>query len=229
MTNTVTIISSMATRQILSELVTSYSKSSQIVRLESVGGVEAARRIRAGETFDIVVLAAEAIAALCAEGYLVHDSVRVFAHSPTAMAVPTGAPRPEQCDEAAIRLVVSGAKRIALSTGPSGKSMTQLLQHWNAVEYTGSRIIQAPPGVPVARLLAGGEADVGFQQLSELLGEPGIEIVGPLPQSLQPMTVFSAGISRNASDIASVRRVIDALVSESAAAAKRRGGMEPGS
>ncbi len=227
MSNTVTLISSMATRQILGELVTTDGTGGCVAQLQSAGGVEAARRVRAGERFDIVVLAADALEALCDEGYVIRDTVRVFAQSPTAAAVPAGAQHPARCDEAALRTLVSGGKRIALSTGPSGKSMMYLLQTWGVVGPGKGRIVQAPPGVPVARLLASGEADVGFQQLSELLGEPGIAILGALPPDLQPMTIFSCGISRTAGDMAAAVALIGALVSDSAAAAKRRGGMEP--
>jgi molybdate transport system substrate-binding protein len=227
MTSAVTVISSMATRQILSELVASYRTSDRLVEIESVGGVDAARRVRAGERFDVIVLAADAMTALCGTGDVIGDSVRVFARSPTAVAVPAGVPHPAHCDEAAIRTLVGGGVRIGLSTGPSGKNVSHMLQAWGVLAPLKSRIVQAPAGVPVARLLASGDADVGFQQLSELLGEPGIEIVGTLPPSLQPMTIFCCGIGRHAADTALAKDLIDAFVSSDAAAAKRRGGMEP--
>ncbi len=224
----VTVISSMATRQILTELAASFSTAGRTIRIESVGGIDAARRVRAGESYDVVVLASDAMTALVDGGHVIGESVRVFACSPTAMAVPAGVPHSTQCDEAAIRGLVMDEKRIGLSTGPSGRSMARLLQSWDAVSSRKSRIVTAPPGVSVARLLAGAEADVGFQQLSELLNEPGIEIVGTLPHSLQPLTVFACGSLNGTADIASAQDLIDALVSDAAAAAKRRGGMEPG-
>jgi molybdate transport system substrate-binding protein len=228
MAETITVISSKATQQILAELAASYGKTGRTVHVESVGGVDAARRIRAGEVFDIVVLASDALQALVVEGHVVRDSVHAFAHSPTAVAVPAGAPLPERSDEAAIRTLVSGAKRVGLSTGPSGKSVALMLQNWGALTSTQCRIVQALPGEPVARLLARGEADVGFQQLSEMLGEPGIEIVGTVPTSLQPMTVFSCGIGRATTNVASAQDLMSAFLSDDAATAKRRGGMEPG-
>jgi molybdate transport system substrate-binding protein len=230
MASTVTIISSMATRLILQELAASFSNGGHTVRIESVGGVEAAQRLRAGEVFDVAVLAADALQGLAGEGHVLPHSVRAFARSPTAVAVPSGGlggvAHPGSCDEAAIRALVAGGKTIALSTGPSGKSMTQLLQSWGGVGSGKFRIVNAPPGVPVARLLARGDADVGFQQLSELLGEPGIDIVGTVDESLLPMTVFSCGISLSAADAAAAEDLIKALISPEAVAAKRRGGME---
>jgi molybdate transport system substrate-binding protein len=175
-----------------------------------------------------VVLATDALQALTAEGYVIPETVRIFARSPTAIAVPAGAPRPPYLDEAAIKALVSDAKRIALSTGPSGKSIAQLLQRWDVAENSKRQIVLAPPGVPVARLLARGDADVGFQQLSELLGEPGIEIIGTVPPSLQPMTIFSCGIGRNAADVTAAQNFLVAFMSTDAAAVTiKRGGMEP--
>ncbi len=223
---TVSVISSMATRQILIELAALCSAAGRPVRVESVGGVDAARRVRAGENFDVVVLAADAIKALSDEGFIMRDSVQVFARSPTAMALPAGVPLPAQCDEATVRAVVSSCKRIGLSTGPSGKSIAQLLQAWDKIEPLQSRIVHAPPGIPVARLIANGDADVGFQQLSELLGEPGIQIAGTLPQSLQPMTIFSCAISHKATDVAAASAIAEIFASASAATVKQRGGMQ---
>jgi molybdate transport system substrate-binding protein len=228
MADNVTVISSMATRQILNALAASQSQNGCPVHVVSVGGVDAARRIRTGEAFDIVVLAADAMQALADEGHIIHDSLREFARSPTAVAVRAGAPRPTLCDETTIRALISGQQRIGLSTGPSGKSVAQLLQSWKALSPLTSRIVQAPPGVPVARLIANGEADVGFQQLSELLGEPGIEIIGTLPESLQPMTTFSCSLGRRVGNITAATAVMAAFTSEDAAATKRQGGMEPG-
>jgi molybdate transport system substrate-binding protein len=89
------------------------------------------------------------------------------------------------------------------------------------------RVLIAPPGVPVATLIANGDADLGFQQLSELIGQPGIEIAGPLPPEIQAVTVFSAGISMNSADPEGARAFVAYLASAETEGAKRRHGMEP--
>jgi molybdate transport system substrate-binding protein len=89
------------------------------------------------------------------------------------------------------------------------------------------RAVQAPPGVPVGALLARGEADLGFQQLSEFVNVPGVEILGPLPPEIQAVTVFSAGVSRASSQPDEARALINYLTSAEAAEVKRRHGMEP--
>ena len=89
------------------------------------------------------------------------------------------------------------------------------------------RIIQAPPGVPVGTLVARGEAELGFQQLSEFLDVPGIDIVGTLPQEIQSLTRFSCGVCALATNEAGARDLIGYLTSPEADASKRRHGMEP--
>jgi molybdate transport system substrate-binding protein len=89
------------------------------------------------------------------------------------------------------------------------------------------RLVQAPPGVPVGSLVARGEAALGFQQLSELIGVDGIALIGPLPPEVQITTIFSAAPSVDAPQPAEARALLDFLVSTDSADAKRRHGMEP--
>jgi molybdate transport system substrate-binding protein len=217
----------MATRQILAELGDAFAKSAgDEVAIESVGGVDAAKRIRAGEAFDFAVLASDALEKLQAEGHLVPGSIVAFADSPMAMAVRAGAARPATLDEAAVREAMAGARSIGISTGPSGTHVHKLAQLFGMEESVAKRIIQAPPGIPVASLIAGGEAEIGFQQLSELIGAPGVEIAGKLPPSIQPGTVFAAGVCRNAHNADRARAFIDYLASGATAPVKRKHGME---
>ena len=221
-------ISSMATRQILAELAASYATSTAAqVAIESVGGVDAARRIRTGEAFDFVVLASDALEQLERDGVIVPGGIVGFAQSPMAMAVRAGAKRPAISDEAAVRAAMLEARAIGISTGPSGAHVVKLVRDWGLEGELSRRIVQAQPGVPVAALLAGGEADLGFQQLSELLHAPGIEIVGALPQAIQPMTIFAAAICRAAANATGARAFIEYLASDQSAEAKRRHGMAP--
>lgn len=223
----VTGISSMATRQILAELASAYEEAcGETVAIESVGGVDAAKRIRAGEAFDIAVLASDALAKLEADGFLVAGSVVNMAESPMALAVRAGESRPA-LDEAGIRAAMAGARAIGISTGPSGTHVLKLAQDWGLENEVRDRIVQARPGIPVARLLADGEVDLGFQQLSEMMGAPGIDVIGLLPASLQPGTVFAAGLCAAAKQAEAARAFIAYLASEETAETKRRHGMTP--
>ena len=126
-----------------------------------------------------------------------------------------------------MREAVLAARRIAYSTGPSGVALLELFQRWGIGELLRNRLLQAPPGVPVGSLLARGEATLGFQQLSELIGLPGIELLGPLPDAIRIDTVFCAAPCTASHRPEAVRALLDFLVSPECDEAKRRHGMAP--
>lgn len=229
MTPVITGISSMATRQVLAELVARYrAATGQAISVEAVGGVDAARRVRAGEVFDLVILADDVVEKLEIEGHLVAGSRVPFARSAMAMAVRAGAPRPDIGSEAAVRSALMHARSIGYSTGPSGTHLLAVLKSWGLDPATNpGRLVQAKPGVPVATLIAGGEAEIGVQQRSEFLGEPGIDIVGVLPPPVQAVTTFSIGIGARSSQVEEDRAVIAYLNASEADELKRRFGLEP--
>ncbi len=221
-------ISSMATRQVLAELVDGFAQQSGIhVAIESVGGVDAAKRVQAGEAFDVVILASDAIARLLAAGQLLPGSQVDWVQSGVAVAVPAGAPLPDLRTEDAVRQAVLAAPSISLSTGPSGVALAQLFARWGIADQIAPRMVQAPPGVPVGALVARGEVALGFQQLSELLHVPGITIAGPLPAAIQITTTFSAGVGAQSPQAEAARALLAYLASPQAADAKRRQGMAP--
>jgi molybdate transport system substrate-binding protein len=216
-------ISSMATRQLLAELVADWGKP---VAIESVGGVDAAKRVQAGEAFDIVVLASSAIDKLIAEGHLQPGRVDVV-RSGVSVAVRAGAPRPGIATEEALRQAVLAARSISYSTGPSGVHLAKLFERWGIAAQIKDRIVEAPPGVPVGTLVARGEVELGFQQLSELMHLEGIEVLGPLPAAVQVLTTFSAGVGTRSMQSRAARDFLGHLASAATAGAKRRHGMEP--
>ena len=229
MTNPIQGLCSMATRGLLDELAATYAQHTDVpVSFLAIGGVEAARRVSEGELFDVVVLASEAIDKLVAAGKLDAAGRVDLVRSGVAAAVRAGAPRPDISTEEALRRAVRAATRIAYSTGPSGTALMALFERWGIAGEIGSRLVQAPPGVPVASLLARGDAELGFQQLSELIGACGIELIGPLPPAVQITTVFTAapGMGGGAQPEA-VRALLAFMASAETADTKRHHGMEP--
>ncbi|MDR5796350.1 substrate-binding domain-containing protein [Caballeronia sp. LZ008] len=224
----ITGISSMATRQVLNDLACAYeAQSGQRVAIVSVGGVAAVRRIEAGEAFDIVVLASDAIDRLAASGHVDAASRVRIARSGVAIAVKAGARRPAIDDEAAVREAVLAARTIGYSTGPSGVYLTRLFERWGIAQRIASRIVQAPPGVAVGALMARGEVELGFQQLSEMIGVEGIDVLGMLPPAIQTLTVFEGAIGANASASKDARAFLAFLGSSDTDATKIKHGMEP--
>jgi len=228
MTATLLGISSMATRQVLNELAQAYEqRSGRAVAVESVGGVDAAKRVAAGERFDFVVLAADAIDKLAASGQVVAGSRVDLVDSGVAIAVQSGAARPDLSTEEALKRAVLAAPTVGYSTGPSGVALVKLFERWGIAQELQGRLVQAPPGVPVGSLVARGEVALGFQQLSELIHLEGITVVGPMPAAVQITTTFSGAVCTASSQAEAVRTLLAFMASPDAIAAKRRNGMEP--
>jgi len=218
----------MATRQVLADLVEAYRSCSSVdVVIESVGGVDAARRVAAGEALDVVFLASDAIDKLIAAGHVLAGSRVDLMRSGVAAAVRQGAPHPDLSSEEAVRGAVCAARSLSYSTGPSGVALARLFQRWGIAEQVAPRIVTPPPGIPVGSLIARGEVELGFQQLSELIHIEGIEVLGTLPPAIQIMTTFSAGIGTASAQADAVRALLAFMAGAEAAEAKRRQGMEP--
>lgn len=223
------LISSMATRALLADLAAAYRDVQPQVGLaiESVGGVDAARRVQAGEAVDAVVLASNTIDGLTAAGHLLPGSRVDLVRSGVAVAVRAGAAAVDIGSEDAVRQAVLAARSIGISTGPSGVQLQQLFERWGIAGLISDRLVQAPPGIPVGQLLAQGQVELGFQQASELIGLPGITVLGPLPPAVQITTVFSAGVANASAQAGAVHALLAWWASAATADLKVRHGMEP--
>jgi len=147
--------------------------------------------------------------------------------SPVAIAVRQGAPRPDVSTEEALKTAVRAARRISYSTGPSGVHLQRLFERWGIANEIASRTVQAPPGVPVGSLVARGDVELGFQQLSELMHLPDVDVIGGLPGDTQFITTFSAGVCAQSTQVAAVHALLAFMNSPQVAESKRRHGMEP--
>jgi len=220
----------MATRRLLAELTAQFeATSSHRVSLESIGGVDAAKRVKAGDTFDLVVLAKDAIEDLTAASRIVAGSRIDVAVSAIAIAVPAGTPHPDISSAGGVKRAVLSARSIGYSTGPSGVYLAKLFKTWDSEDRLQNRITVAPAGVPVGSLVARGEIELGFQQLSELIGVDGIEVVGLLPPEIQAITTFSGGIAQTSTQPDAARALLAFMAGPELTPIKRKYGMDASS
>ncbi len=224
----------MATRHVLAELAAAAASTGlPALEIESVGGVDAARRVAAGEEFDLVFLAADALARLAADGHVDASTVTPLMLSQTAVAVPAdavaaaGTVRGSLDSADAVRTLLRAARRIGYSTGPSGTALVRMIDEWGMADELADRLVQARPGIPVARALADGDVDLGFQQLSELAGEPGVRILGVLEGDCAIDTVFAGAVAAAADDATLAARMLAFLASARAADIVRAHGFRP--
>ncbi len=217
----------MAAREVLAELINGFTaQTGQPVHAEAAGGVEVAKRIQGGDSADVVVLSDTAIDKLIGESLLRAGRVDLV-KSGVAIAVASGAHRPDVSTEAAVKAAVSDARSLSYSTGPSGVYLEKLFTRWGILESVRPRIVVPPPGVPVGSLVAEGKAALGFQQLSELMNVAGIEVLGPLPAAIQTITTFSGGVNVRCAQPQVALDLLNYMCLPSAIAVKQRYGMEP--
>ena len=184
-------------------------------------------RLERGEAVDVVIVADDALNELIKNGRVLADSRVELARSGIGMAVRKGAPKPDISSLDALTRTLLQAKSIAYSASVSGRYLTtELFQRLGIADQVlgkSRRIDRERVGAVVAR----GEAEIGFQQISELLPEPGIDYVGPLPPEVQRVTVFSAGVSASSKNAAAARALIRFLASSEAASTVETSGLEP--
>jgi molybdate transport system substrate-binding protein len=168
-----------------------------------------------------------ALGKLVQEGKIIPDSRVDLASSAIGIAIRSGSPKPDISTVDSLRTTLLNAKSIAYSDSASGVYIsTELFRRLGiAGQVTAkSRMI---PAEPVASVVARGEAEIGFQQISELKPILGIELVGPLPDEVQKTTIFSAGIVTSSKDPDAAKSLITFLASPAATQAITASGLEP--
>lgn len=222
------VMATVAVKETFLELAQQYEKSSEhkVVPVWSAS-TDIAKRVKAGETADIVIVGAGAIDELINLGKLVPGSRVDLMKSGIGVAVQAGAPKPDISSQDALKRTLLSAKSIGYSTGLSGVYMTSLFQRMGIADELKPKLKQAPPASMVGDMVARGEVDIGFHQVSELLHVSGIDYIGPLPPEVQLITVFSSGIHASAKDKTAAKAFVDYLHSPLAAPIIKKNGMEP--
>lgn len=225
--NAITIMASAAFKEAFRVLIPEFERA----RGERVNAVwistrEMMTRVKAGEIVDLVFLTAGMIDELIAHGRLARGSRVDLVRSSVGVAVRAGAPRPNLADGEALKQALLNARSVAYSLGPSGVYIAALAERMGIADALKAKT-RIPDGEPVGALVARGEADIGFQQVSELLPVAGIDLLGPLPADVAKAEVFSAGFHVESVAKPAARALIDYLRTPQAASVLRQKGLDP--
>jgi molybdate transport system substrate-binding protein len=227
------VMTSGALSAALKDLVPAFERASGSTLLIVSGGSVAGAtdsipdRLQRGERVDVLIMAAAGIDDLTKAGRVVAGSRVDLARSSIGIAVRRGAPRPDITTVDALRRALLQASSVAYSSSVSGVYVsTELFQRLGIAGEMRSKSRKVE-SEPVGAVVARGEAEIGFQQISELRPVAGVEVVGPLPPAVQRVTVFSAAAATGSPNPAGGRALMAFLASPNAAAAIAKSGMEP--
>src|SRR5262245_33367160 len=222
------VLSTQATEEAYKELVPQFEKASgHKVTTVFTGTLDALKRLSTGETYDLLNMARQQIDELSQSGKVVAGSRTDVAKSGVGVAVGKGRPKPDISTVDALKRTLLAAKSIGYSTGPSGIYVVTMFQKLGIADQIKSKLKQTPTGVFVGSIIASGEVEIGFQQVSELAHYPGIDYIGPLPADIQTVTVFSSGLHVGAKSVDAAKAWITFLTSPAAAAVFKSKSMEP--
>lgn len=225
---TIQVMSSNALKGPFLELVPLYEKTSGNKVLFIWGGTEGlTKRVAEGEVADVVILARPNIDKLIQNRHLAEDSRTDIVKSRIGVAIRAGLPKPDISSAEAIKIAVLEAKSVGYSSGPSGFYIAELFNKMGIADQIKDKVKQPESGVQIGDLMARGEVDLGFQQVSELLHVKGIDFLGPLPAEIQNVTVFSAGLHVSARAPEEGKGLIKFLTGTEAAAIIKKSGLEP--
>src|SRR5882757_2986782 len=184
-------------------------------------------RLERGEPVDVLIMVGYALGDLVKQGKVVADSRVDLTKSLIGIAVKSGAPKPDISSAEALKRALLAAKSIAYSDSASGVYVsTEMFAKLGIADEMKDKARKIP-ATPVAEIVARGDAEIGFQQISELRAVAGVDIVGPLPSELQKVTVFSAGIATVSKEPDAGKALIKFLASPAASATIVKSGMEP--
>jgi molybdate transport system substrate-binding protein len=184
-------------------------------------------RLERGEPADVLIMVGYALDDLAKQGKVIPDSRVELVKSPIGVAVKSGAPRPDISNADAVKRMLLAAKTIAYSDSASGVYVSTEMFDKLGIREEMKDKARKIPATPVGEIVAHGEAEIGFQQISELKPVEGIDIIGPLPDALQKITVFSAGVASVSKEPDAAKALIKFLASPQARPEIVKSGMDP--
>jgi molybdate transport system substrate-binding protein len=223
------VLSTQATKEAYEELIGQFEKASgHKVATTFTGTLAVNKRLADGERCDVLIMSADSIDEHLKGGKLAAGSRIDLAKSGVGIAVKAGAQKPSIGTVEDLKKSLLAAKAIGYSTGPSGVYIVGLMEKLGIADQVKAKLKQTPTGVFVGTIIANGEVDIGFQQVSELIHFPGIDYVGPLPEAVQRYTTFASGIMADTKETDAAKALVKFLTAPDAAQAYKKRGMEPG-
>jgi len=222
------ILCTNGVKSVMLDLIPAFERAGNTKVATTWGSTNALLRdLESGVGGDVAILTAEAIDALIKQGKAVAGSRVDLARSGIGVAVRKGAKRPDIASPEALKRALLAAKSVAHSkTGLSGIYFPTVLSRLGIADQMTSKIVIPDPSTPVGEVVAKGDAEIGIQQISELLPVPGIDIVGPLPEPLQKITIFSGGVLTAANEPDGAAALLKFVAAESPRLLEQKG-LEP--
>jgi len=223
------LLASGAVKEAYAELVPQFEKASgHKVAITWAGTVDIKKKVAAGEAFDVIIVASPEMDAFIKDGKIADGTKVDVVKSGVGIAVKAGAPKPDFSSGDALKKSLLAAKSVGYSTGPSGVYLVGLFEKWGVADQIKAKAKITQPGVPVASLVRSGEAEIGFQQVSELIHEPGIDFLGALPNDVQRITTFSSGIPPGAKEKDAAKALQTFLTAKERTDTLKQHGLSPG-
>jgi molybdate transport system substrate-binding protein len=221
------VLSSIATKEAYLELVPQFENvSGHKVSTTWAGTTAIMQRMAAGERYDLIVISSTELEQLIRQGAVVAGSRVDLAKSGIGIAVRAGAPRPDVHTSAALKQALLAAKTVGYTSGPSGVYMAGLIEKMGIAAEVAPKHRGVPSGGTIGTIVANGGAEIGFQQVSELVHIPGIDYIGPLPPDVQCITVFSCGLQTGASEPDAAKALVAFLTTPAAKNVMTKHGLE---
>jgi len=223
----ITVLSSIATKEAYLELVPQFERASgHQVSTTWAGTTAIMQRMAAGERYDLIVISSTELDQLTKQGTIVAGSRADLAKSGIGIAVRAGAPRPNVSSSAALKQALLAAKTVGYTSGPSGVYMGSLVERMGIAAEVKAKFRSVPSGGTIGSIVASGDCEIGFQQVSELVHIPGITYIGPLPAEIQRVTIFSCGLQTGAPQPAAAKALVAFLTTPTAKKVMQKHGLE---
>jgi len=221
------VLSSIATKEAYLELVPQFeSATGHQVSTTWAGTTAIMQRMAAGECYDLIIISSTELDELIRQGKIVAGSRVDLAKSGIGIAVRAGAPRPDVRSSAGLKQALLAAKTVGYTSGPSGVYMAGLIEKMGIAAEVKPKHRGVPSGGTIGTIVASGGAEIGFQQVSELVHIPGIDYIGPLPPDIQCVTVFSCGLQAGASQPDTAKALMGFLTTPAAKNVITKHGLE---